>query len=52
MSQEYCDDCGRKLDLDTDDHESCSDCGEVQFCRVCADEIEERPTLHLNVSSM
>ena len=40
MSQVYCEDCGRKLDLDIDDHENCSDCGDAQFCRVCADALK------------
>jgi hypothetical protein len=40
MSKEYCEDCGRELDLAVSDHESCSDCGNAQFCRVCADALK------------
>ena len=40
MSQAYCEDCGRKLDLNIDYYENCSDCGEAQFCRVCADALK------------
>jgi len=49
MSKEYCEDCGRELDLAISDHESCSDCGNAQFCRVCADALKER-TFHPDVS--
>ena len=41
MSGINCEDCGRRLDLEVDDYESCSDCcGEAHFCRVCADALK------------
>ena len=40
MSKEYCEECGRELDLDIGVVESCSDCGNAQFCRVCADALK------------
>ena len=41
MNKEYCEECERELDLDIGDHESCSDCGNAQFCRVCADALKK-----------
>ena len=38
--EDNCDECGRMLDLEVDDYESCSDCGEFHFCIVCADAIK------------
>jgi len=40
VSKEYCEECGSELDLDIGDHELCSDCGNAQFCRVCADALK------------
>ena len=43
MTEDNCDECGRMLDLEVDDYESCSDCKEIIFCMNCAETLQKDP---------
>jgi hypothetical protein len=41
MTKEYCDECNKEIDVDYDESEMCSDCGQVHFCTSCSESLKK-----------
>lgn len=41
MTKKYCNECDKEIDVDYDESEMCSDCGQVHFCTVCSESLKK-----------
>ena len=41
MTKEYCNECNKEIDIDYDESEMCSDCGQVHFCTGCSESLKK-----------
>ena len=41
MTKKYCNECAEEINVDYDESEMCSDCGQVHFCTGCSESLKK-----------